>query len=174
MNNRTRKFEPARPNLIARTLLMAQAVEAYLSHHLQRSLEIQPVLFFSNPGTHVDIIRPAVRIVLMDGLERFIASLTQTRTFLNSEEVQRIVETLTKPPAAAEGAASTVQAGSGPEDIRASLGVVGATPDKITSKYESFSSRIKLTTPQWVFLGVVGLIEIILLVGFIIYILLTS
>jgi hypothetical protein len=173
MNSRTRKFEPARPNLIARTLLMTRAVEAFLTRHSQRPLELQSVLFFSNPGTHVDVIRPAIRIVLMDGLERFISSLTQTRTFLKNEEIQVIVETLTRPPAAPEGAEAHLPAGSSPDHLRTSLGKASAAPDKITRRYESFSSRFKLTTPQWIILGVVGMLEILLLVGFIIYIILT-
>ncbi len=174
MNGRTRKFETSRPNLIARTLLMTRAVEAYLTHHGQRPFEIQSALFFSNPGTHVDVIRPALRIVLMDGLDRFISSLSQTRTFLNTEEVQSVVDGLIKPPAPPEAGGTPAPADSSLEGMRSSLGAVNAVPTKITRKYESFTNRFRLTTPQWIFLGVIGLVEIFLLVGFIIYVLLTS
>lgn len=174
MNGRTRRFEPARPNLMTRTLLMMRAVEAYLTHHGQRPLEIQSALFFSNPGTHVDVIRPAIRVVLMDGLDHFISGLAQTRTFFNPEEVQGIVDALIKPPASPEAGETPVSAASTPDGLRSSMGVVSAVPTRITSRYESFSSRFRLTTGQWIFLGVIGLLEIFLLVGFIIYVLLTS
>ena len=173
MNNRTRKFDPARPNLITRILLMTRAVEAFLARRGHRLLEIQSVLLFSNPGTHVDAIRPAVRVVLMDGLERFISSLAQTRTFLAGEDIQSIIDAILQPPASsAPGAAG----GETPVQVqeRDAPSLPKAAPTKLTQSYVSFTNRFALSARQWILLAAIAVLEILLLVAFIVYMLLTS
>jgi hypothetical protein len=174
MNSRTRRFEPARPNLVTRTLLMARVVETFLSRRGQRLFEIQAVLLLSNPGTHVDIIRPALRIVLTDGLERFISSLTQTRTFLTSEDIQKIVDAIlqsTAPPVT-EGEAVSEQ--PTPEAQALPLRTGSAISTNLSRNYVTLSNRINLTRGQWIFLGLMAFLEVLVVIAFIVYVLLTS
>jgi hypothetical protein len=104
VDNRTHRFRPARPNLVNRALLMARAIDAFLENEGFNIPTIEPVLFFSQPGIHVDSIRSAARIILTDGLERFAASLVQSRTVLNAEDIDSIAEILIKPaPQPSEG-----------------------------------------------------------------------
>jgi len=55
---------------------------------------IEPVLFFFEPGAHVESSRTSVRIILADGLPRFAGSLIQGRAILDKVEIQNIVDAL--------------------------------------------------------------------------------
>jgi hypothetical protein len=174
MHSRTRRFEPARPNLITRTLLMTRAVETFLARRGHHILEIQSVLLFSNPGTHVDIIRPAIRVVLMDGLDRFISGLAQTRTFLTGEDIQHIVDAILQPASSQVSgeAEALAQPTSGAQSTAPREG--GALPTHLSRNYVTLSNRINLTRGQWIFLGLFAFIQVIIVAAFIIYVLLTT
>ncbi len=173
MNGRTRKYEPARPNLAARTLLMSRAVEAYLTRRGQHLLEIQAVLLFTSPGTHVETIRPDLRVVQMDGLEHFISSLTQTRSFLSPEDVQKIVEALLQ---SAASPAKTEEDNLRQQLVQqvSSEKTLGGIQTGLSKNMTTLSNKFRLTTGQWIFLGVMAVVEIIVLIFFIIYILIVT
>jgi len=94
-----RHFKPARPNLLNRTILMARAVQVYLERQGMPGIDVEPVLLCTDPGIHVETIRPSVRVVMIDALDRFIAGLQQGQITLTGPEVEMIVERLLKPPA---------------------------------------------------------------------------
>jgi hypothetical protein len=94
MDERTRQFKPGRPNYLGNVTLMAEAVSHYLTGREVHFPTIEPVLFFSNPGVHVDTTHPSARIVLADGLDRFGLSILQSELVLEKEEAQKIVDVL--------------------------------------------------------------------------------
>lgn len=146
MDNRSHRFKPAQPNLIARTLLMTRAIETYLSGQGFHSDDVESVLFLSQPGIHVDSIRPTVRVVQVDGLDRYVSGVLQNRQELDQSEISQIAETLAEPA-------------FDPSEMTAS----GAD-----SPWQLHFSLAGLTLPrwQWLTLGVMGLIEICLMAGF--------
>jgi Nuclease-related domain len=81
MDTTTHKFNQIRPNLIKQTQEYAKNLGTILDVHGKSHPEITPILIFANPGVHVETTNPAIRIVLMDGVDNMIA------TFLRSEEV---------------------------------------------------------------------------------------
>jgi hypothetical protein len=96
LENQQQKFRPSLPNLVTRTFLMGRSVQASLSNQGYPLAEVEPVLVFTDPGTHVDAVRPAVRIVMADAIDRFGAGLLQGRVSLGQEDVHRIVALLAK------------------------------------------------------------------------------
>ena len=94
MNDGSKNFSIHRPNLITRTLLMARAVLAYLNNQGQTLPEVEPVIVFTQPGVHVETVRPVVRVVLMDALDRFITGFVQSRGILTPDQIQDIVSNL--------------------------------------------------------------------------------
>jgi hypothetical protein len=74
--------------LLSRTLLMGRSVQAFLTNHGRALSEVEPVLFFSDPGIHVELVRPTVRLVMADAVDRFVAGLVQSRILLNQEEIR--------------------------------------------------------------------------------------
>lgn len=92
-------FVSEKVNLLTRTERMARAVQVYIQR--QGFLElvmVEPILLCSNPGVHVDSLRPIVRIVMRDALERFAVSLSQARLVLSPETIFKVVTLLTEPP----------------------------------------------------------------------------
>lgn len=166
-----RKFEPARPNLITRTTLMTRAVEVYLKKKNLEVPDIQGVLFFSSPGIHVDAQRPAVRIVLMDGVDRFVTSILQGELHYERENAQDIVSALS-------GAGRFEKPEPVPVETvepRPGAKIVETPRDPILAKnIEGVSRRFPLTTRQWILLGIMAVVEIIILVIFIIIVLVTA
>jgi len=164
-------YEPARPNLITRTSLMIKALETVLEKHGLSGSEIQGVLFFSNPGIHIDAQRPTVRIVLMDGVERFITSILQGDLKYEKDEVQTLVTALTEPGSLENKEALPLEAS---DEVTPQPKPVEPPREPILGKnINAFSERFPLTTRQWVLLGIMGLVEIIILVAFIFIILTT-
>jgi hypothetical protein len=81
MDKTTHRFNPGRPNLIKQSQDYAKKLATILDVHGKSHPEVTPVLIFANPGVHVETSKPAIRIVLMDGVDNLIA------TFLNGDEV---------------------------------------------------------------------------------------
>lgn len=159
-----RQFQPARPNLIAQTQMMAEAVDSYLAKNGYTVPEIPGILFFSHPGTHVDSIRPSVRIVLMDGVERFITGLLQGHPVLTKTDAQNYIEALTRPPEIPENG----QEAATKTTIKNPL----VNPE-LENQITIFSQKVPFSAQQIILLGAMAIIEIIVLIGFIALILST-
>jgi hypothetical protein len=92
-------FKPEKPNLLTRTERMARAVEMYLKRQGYTELSsIDAILLCADPSVHVDSLRPIVRIVMRDALERFAVSITQQRVLFSPEAVQDVVTRILTPP----------------------------------------------------------------------------
>lgn len=176
MDDHRKRFQPTLPNMIARVMLMARAVEAYLTNP-DRRVVVEPVLVFSDPGIHVEMIRPAVRIVLADALGRFAASLVQSRSTLDREYAEAIVELLTVAQAETDGmeAASHVRDAFdfAEEDTRRRSAPVLAQ-STFNERFISLLGKFPFTTRQWLALGIIVIVNIIILIAFVVVILVYS
>jgi hypothetical protein len=176
MDDRTQKFKIARPNLIQRSQLMANSVEGYL---VARNFDVgvvEAVLVFTDPGIHVDTIRPNVRIVQADALERFGAGLVQSPAFLDKETIQRIVNALGGEQLASRQAAKTaaeMQDAFSFQDV--AVKKARNTPDVLYQSSEApLFKNIPFNKRQLIVLGLMVLVNIIILSAFVFLILLTS
>jgi hypothetical protein len=94
-------FKPEKLNLLTRTDRMARAVQAYLQRQGYTSLpSIEAILLCADPGLYVDSVRPIIRVVMRDALERFAMSITQARVLLSPEMVYEVVNRILNPPKA--------------------------------------------------------------------------
>jgi hypothetical protein len=92
-------FKNEKPNLMTRTERMARAVQVFLRRQGYAEItSVDAILLFSDPSVHVDSIRPIIRVVMRDALERFAISLTQARVVLSTESVQDIIDRILNPP----------------------------------------------------------------------------
>lgn len=98
LDDRSRRYRPAQPNLITRALLIARAVQTYLNRQGFPLAEVSPALYLSDPGVHVDANQPAVRLVRNETLDRFVTTITQSTAQFDSNQVFEIVRLLSKPP----------------------------------------------------------------------------
>ncbi len=94
LDERLQLFKQVKPNPIARVALMAKAVSAFLAARGFSLPQLEPVLIFPDPGTHVEQVRPVVRIVLVDALDRFASGILQSRTVIDQDEIQKAIAIL--------------------------------------------------------------------------------
>jgi hypothetical protein len=125
-------FRDVKPNLLTRTERMARAIQVYLQRQGYMTLTgVEAVLLCADPSVHVDSLRPIVRVVMRDALERFAASLTQARLVLSPEAVHDIANRIVSPPKPAppkplaEAAAAAAAAGASPFPTEAETGQAG-------------------------------------------------
>jgi hypothetical protein len=92
-------LKPEKPNLMDRTERIARAIQLYLQGQGYTDLSgVEAVLLCSDPAANVDSVRPVIRVVMRDALERFAVSISQGRVVLRQETVPAIVERLVNPP----------------------------------------------------------------------------
>jgi len=92
-----RRFKRVRPNLQGIALTMANQLLRFLKSQGYPLPEIEPVLIFTNPRTHVDTARPSVRIVLADAIDHFASNLQKFPAIMDGEDIGAVLESLTSP-----------------------------------------------------------------------------
>jgi len=95
-----RRFKRVRPNLQGIALTMANQLLRFLKSQGYPLPEIEPVLIFTNPRTHVDTARPSVRIVLADAIDHFASNLQKFPAIMDGEDIGAVLESLASPRAA--------------------------------------------------------------------------
>jgi hypothetical protein len=124
-------FKPEKPNLLTRTERMARAVQVYLQRQGYSDLNgVEAILLCSDPSVHVDSLRPIIRVVMRDALERLAVSMNQARVVLSPEAIHDVVNRLQHAPApkpAAVPGSATPAAESGEQGSY--VPAFGETPD---------------------------------------------
>jgi hypothetical protein len=202
MDTTTRQFKPGRPNLVRRTLLYSRAVEVFLGRKGYSIPEVEPTLVFTDPGTHIDSVRPKVRIVQVDGLAHYGARLAQGRIQLNTHQARAIVNALLHPEAPPESEAFAETAPqpevSGAEQLfPATTSPPQKTPEP--SRVETFPAispfteeipgvsdqpefqpelpgigPLRFTIRQWIILAAFFVVDVIVILAFLALVLLSS
>jgi nuclease-like protein len=91
-------YKPAQDNLIHQTLRMAKAVRAFIERQgVKVPVEIEPVLIGADPGLHVESVKPAVRVLMIDGVKSYVANLLTAQPVLRPESVYEFSERLINP-----------------------------------------------------------------------------
>ena len=92
-------FKNEKPNLMTRTEHMARAIQVFLQRQGYFEItSVDAILLCSDLSVHVDSIRPIIRVVMRDALERFAISITQARVVLSPESVQDVINRILNPP----------------------------------------------------------------------------
>ena len=108
---------PASSNLLEVVTKRARALQRYLQEQkINLPNPVEPVLITTDPGAHIDSIRPAVRVVMSDGVKQFASTILQAAPIWRSEMIydlaDRVIEprlheeTKTLPPQAAPASES--------------------------------------------------------------------
>ena len=73
---------------------------------------VEPVILAANPGLHVESLQPAVRIILVDALERWAASLESAAPVFTPETAYELADRIVnpRPPKKEEQAESAPEA----------------------------------------------------------------
>ncbi len=92
LDARTGSYKPAQPNPIALARQKANSLSEKLFNLGVEAPDVDPIVFFTDPGAHVDTAHPAARIVLVDAVQRFVTSVLTTPVALNQESIQQIID----------------------------------------------------------------------------------
>ncbi len=150
MMDRSHQYVAVKPNLMLVVQDMVKAVSSFLSAQGMEGCEVQGILFFSSPGTHVDLVHPLVRIILVDGVDRFASSLLQTNPLLHPDMVSRLVTRITEPPPPPEQPLE--------DQLRSARQPSLLAQSPIARKVESTAKGIKMSRTQVIFLVMMALI----------------
>lgn len=91
-------YKPARVNLVQQTARMAKAVTAFIERQgVKLPVEVEPVLIAANPGLHIESVRPAVKVIMIDGVKSFAAGLASASPVLKIEAVHEFAERIVNP-----------------------------------------------------------------------------
>lgn len=189
-------YKPARVNLITRSQLFARALQAYIERQdVKLPKPVEPVILAANPAFHVESIQPAVRIILVDALERWAASLEAAAPVFTLETAYELADRIVNPrsPKHDEPVENVVEAPEQSREVESfDTSEIefafeedenrGASPESIeTSPAIPLSSRagtkkrfLGMTTQQLALLGGMVLFEICLLAGLALSIFLNS
>lgn len=177
IDERHQTYKAEAENLIARAAQMADALSEYLKMHGVQYSPVVPVLVFTNPGIHVETIRPAVRIVLIDALDRFVAGVLQGRLINDQEQVENMVNLLTSPPDEGGGEPGATDEGSLSVSVLSQAESLGGKGQMQLERIDTAFSRVEklpFSTRQWIILIVLITINVIVLLAFVIYLLLLN
>jgi hypothetical protein len=77
---------------------MTKAVQAFIERQgVKVPVEIEPVLIGADPGLHVESVKPAVRVLMIDGVKSYVANLLTAQPVLRPESVYEFTERLINP-----------------------------------------------------------------------------
>ena len=94
----SRKFTDAKPNLQTRAINMADTLLNYLREQGFPLPEVEPVLIFTDPRTHVDSLQSKVRIVHADAIDHYAANLQEYQAIMDADDILDIAHILSEPP----------------------------------------------------------------------------
>lgn len=175
MDKSTHQYIAAHPNLLRQAKNYAQKLAEILDAHGKSHPDILPVMVFANAGVHIETVNPAIRIVLMDGVESLIESLVKGKEVLQPTEINFLSDSL-------ETIANSekVMPVGEEKDIfgrdlllpenKASL-KLPEVPLPADLSLPPVEEKLKFTRKQWFILEVLLVLTILVLLGAIIYVL---
>lgn len=92
------RYAPAPVNLIQRTMRMARALQAFIERQgLRIPVTIDPVLIAGDPGLHIESVRPAIKVMMIDGIKAFVNGLVNGSPVLNNMQVNDFTDRILNP-----------------------------------------------------------------------------
>jgi hypothetical protein len=185
MDEKKQAFVPSRPNFSLQINNWAKALDEALVSLQIPAPPVEPVLFFSDSSAHVESTRSAARIVLADGLPRFLTGLFQAYPVLEKEDLRQLVIAL-----AGEEALEPTYAG---QEIKDDFSLrEKKAPEKPTQKPPEAPSRlaalsreepelvrrvsrhVPFTSRQWIYLALLLLLTMIILIALVFVVLINA
>jgi hypothetical protein len=157
---------------------MSQAMAGFLSSGSLQPIKVEAGVLFSDPGIHVETSHPTVRLVLVDSLDRFLAGLAQNRTRLGQEETDRLCGLLSATVPEGASTPQTIQQDAFSfVDEKIQQPKPESIPEPVKRAEKAALDQLKkvpFSSKQVIMLSALVLVNIIILIGFVVYILLNS
>lgn len=161
-------FKPAAINLLTRTRLLARALQAFIERQgVDLPQPIEPALLAANPGMHVESLRPIVRVIMLDGIERWVASLAGATPVFTVETAHELADRIINPRPPKKEEPEPESAPEEGEGLEVPQRLREPSPARpVPAKVETKKRVLGMTVPQLALLGGMALVEICVLIGF--------
>jgi len=170
MDDRIQDFKPSKPNFIHQTTQLSQEFGEFL-FEVGSELEVDEVLIFSDPGTHVSASgRSDVRIILMDAIDKFGTGLIPKPQVLTMEDIRNLIVLITEALQPVEETDESRRIIPYEQAVQFAQTVDSSFMQAIAP----IQQRSRFSKRQWVLLWFFAIIDIIILIGFVLYILRTA
>jgi hypothetical protein len=94
------QYKPAPVNLIQQTVRKARALQAYIERQgVKLAVPIEPVLIAGEPGLHIESERPAIKVMMIDGIKGFVNGLVNGQPTLRADYVIDYTDRILNPRA---------------------------------------------------------------------------
>lgn len=91
-------YKPAPVNLIQRTMRMANALKVFIERQgVKLPVPIEPVLIAGDPGMHIESVRPAIKVMMIDGIKSYVSNLATGHPVLSTEMIYELTERIINP-----------------------------------------------------------------------------
>ena len=91
-------YKPAPVNLIQRTTRMARALQVFIERQGVRiPVTIDPVLIAGEPGLHIESVRPAIKVMMIDGIKSFVNGLVNGSPVMSNMQVNDLTDRILNP-----------------------------------------------------------------------------
>lgn len=92
------QYKPAPVNLIQRTQRMARALQVYIERQgVKVPAPIESVLIAGDPGLHIESVRPAIKVMMIDGIKAFVNGLATGRPVMSNEQAHDFADRIVTP-----------------------------------------------------------------------------
>ena len=151
-------------NLIRETWLYQKTIEGYLKQHNFSAPSDRGVMIFISPETHVESIRPRVRVIQADGIKNFARELAISKPVFSEMDFRAVLRLLSEPRLPEK------QPSKKPPEEEAAVTEVVA---KVDESIEKATSRINFSRREWIVIGSLGALAIIVCIILITLVVLT-
>lgn len=166
-SGRSKEFTPTKPNLQFRALAFASGLLRYFESQGFPLPDVEAVLLFVDPQTHVDTASPQARVVLADAFEHFAAKILEAPVIMDQEDIHMLVESVLNPklPEPEVGEEEDEAAALGEEPAQEVFDSEALRPREDRQDLQPERRYGTFTRRQWIVLGVLGAFQFILMLA---------
>ncbi len=128
-DSRRRRFKTTRPNPMNDVRLMTDVLLRSIQDRGYELTNIEPVLIFTQVNAHIDQVNPSVRIVSVDAIDHFAASLLKIEPIMDQDDIRAIADSIIHPKGKKTEADSIPEAHDG-----LAPGLIGDIPPFVTDE----------------------------------------
>ena len=153
------QYRPASNNLIRETWLYKKTIEGYFKQHNFTAPMDRGVMIFVSPETVVESIRPRVRIIQADGIKNFARELSIAKPVFSDIDFKAAVNLLTHPKLPVK----TKQKKAPPPELMQPP-PLSEPLAKVDEGITKVARKVNFTRKEWIIVGALSALLIIVLV----------
>ena len=143
------RFQPDSINIISRAERLAHVLTLFYERQgTKLPVMVEPVLMASDPGLHIESVRPAVRIVQSDAIERFAVNLLTARVSMNAQAVNDLVDRLVTPRSGKQADAASAVEENDPFAVQDETPFQQMEPSRLQTILNAPKSDVLIDTSQ--------------------------